>query len=107
VAKLDTRPVQVLAEHNAPQPMRDGTVLRADVYCRAEGGPFPVLLIRTPYGEQMLRAGAPIVPAVDTGFAVVLQHCRGTGASDGDFVTFENEAADGVDTIEWCARQPW
>ncbi len=107
MAELDIRPVPVLAEHNSPQPMRDGTVLRADVYRRAEGGPFPVLLIRTPYGEQMLRAGAPIVPAVDAGFAVVLQHCRGTGASDGGFVTFENEAADGVDTIEWCARQPW
>jgi uncharacterized protein len=107
VARLDIRPVQVLAEHNAPQEMRDGTVLRADVYRRAEAGPFPVLLMRTPYGEQMLRAGAPVVPAVDAGFAVVLQHCRGTGTSDGDFVTFENEADDGVDTVEWCARQPW
>jgi hypothetical protein len=29
---------------------------------------------------------------------VVVQHCRGTGASDGEFATFENEAADGADT---------
>ncbi len=97
----------VLAEHNTAVEMRDGTLLRADLYRRAEGGPFPVLLMRTPYGEQMLRAAAPVIPAIDAGFAVVLQHCRGTGTSDGEFVTFENEAADGVDTIEWCARQPW
>ena len=54
----------------------------------------------------MVRS-APVLPAVEAGFAVVVQHCRGTGMSDGDFVTFEDEAADGVDTVEWCARQPW
>jgi uncharacterized protein len=107
LAKLDMPATSVLAEHNTAVEMRDGTLLRADLYRRADGGPFPALLMRTPYGEQMLRAAAPVIPAIDAGFAVVLQHCRGTGTSDGDFVTFENEAADGVDTIEWCARQPW
>lgn len=106
MAKLDVPAVEVLAKHNTPAQMRDGTILRADVYRRAAGGPFPVLLIRNPYGEPMVRS-APVRPALDAGFAVVVQHCRGTGASDGDFVTFENEAADGADTIEWCARQPW
>ncbi len=107
MAKLDVRAVPVLADHNTPVEMQDGTRLRADIYRAAEGGPFPALLIRTPYGEQMLRAAAPVIPAIDAGFAVVVQHCRGTGTSDGEFVTFENEAADGTDTIEWCARQPW
>jgi putative CocE/NonD family hydrolase len=107
MAKLDMPAVPIVAEHNTPIEMRDGTQLRADVYRAAEGGAFPVLLIRSPYGEQMLRAGAPVIPAIDAGFAVVIQHCRGTGASDGEFVPFEREAADGVDTIEWCARQPW
>jgi putative CocE/NonD family hydrolase len=107
VAKLDVPAVAIVAEHNTPIEMRDGTQLRADVYRAAEGGPFPVLLIRTPYGEQLMRGIIPVVPAIDAGFAVVLQHCRGNGTSDGDFVTFENEAADGFDTVEWCARQPW
>jgi uncharacterized protein len=106
VAKLDLPSVPLLAEHNAPAGMRDGTVLRADIYRPAQGGPFPVLLVRTPYGEPMAR-GAPVLPAVDAGFAVVLQHCRGTGTSDGEFTPLENESADGVDTIEWCARQSW
>jgi putative CocE/NonD family hydrolase len=107
VAKLDVPAVAMVVEHNTPIEMRDGTQLRADVYRCAEGGPFPVLLIRTPYGEQALRGLTPVIPAVDAGFAVVLQHCRGTGSSDGEFVPFEHEAADGVDTIDWCARQSW
>ena len=106
MAKLSVPAVSVLAEHNAPIEMRDGTVLRADVYRPAVGGPFPVLLMRNPYGEPMIRT-APVIPAVERGLAVVVQHVRGTGTSDGDFVPFENEAADGADTVEWCARQRW
>jgi uncharacterized protein len=106
MAKLNLPAVALQAEHNVPAAMRDGTVLRADLYRAAKGGPFPVFLVRTPYGEPMARS-APIIPAVEAGFAVVLQHCRGTGVSDGEFAVFANEADDGVDTIEWCARQPW
>ena len=107
MAKLDIPAVAIVAEHNTPIGMRDGTRLRADIYRAAEGGSFPVLLIRTPYGEQLMRAGTPILPAIEAGFAVVMQHCRGTGTSDGEFVPFQSEAVDGLDTIEWCARQPW
>lgn len=106
MAKLNLPAVALLAEHNVPAAMRDGTILRADVYRAADGGPFPVLLVRTPYGEPMARS-VPMIPAVEAGFAVVLQHCRGTGASDGDFAVFAREPDDGVDTIDWCARQPW
>src|SRR5262245_3930162 len=96
----------ILVEHNASIEMRDGTRLRADIHRAADGGPCPVLLVRNPYGEPLVRT-LPLVPAIEAGFAVVVQHCRGTGASDGEFVAFESEAADGIDTIEWCARQPW
>jgi uncharacterized protein len=106
VAKLNLSSVPMVVEHNAPAGMRDSTILRADIYRPAVGGPFPVLLVRTPYGEPMVRT-APVLPAVDAGFAVVVQHCRGTGTSDGEFTPFANEPDDGVDTIEWCARQPW
>jgi putative CocE/NonD family hydrolase len=107
VAKLNLTAVALVAEHNTPIDMRDGTRLRADLYRPAQGGPFPVLLVRNPYGEQAMRAAIPVIPAIEAGFAVVLQHCRGTGASDGDFVPFEHEADDGLDTIDWCTRQPW
>lgn len=106
MAKLDIPVVTIVAERNVPAEMRDGTVLRADIYRTNGAHSHPVLLIRNPYGEPMVRT-APVLPAIEADFAVVVQHCRGTGASDGEFVTFENEAADGADTIEWCARQPW
>jgi uncharacterized protein len=106
MAKLDLPTVSLAAEHNVTMPMRDGTLLRADIYRPAQGTTFPALLIRTPYGEPAIRT-APVLPAIDAGFAVVLQHCRGTGTSDGDFTPFEGESDDGVDSIAWCAAQDW
>jgi putative CocE/NonD family hydrolase len=106
MSRLNVKTAAIVVEHNAPIDMRDGTRLRADIHRAAEGGPFPVLLVRTPYGEVMTRT-VPVLPAIEAGFAVVLQHCRGTGSSDGDFVTFEHEADDGLDTVQWCARQSW
>ena len=41
----------VNVEHNASAEMRDGTVLRADVYRPANAGASPVLLCRTPYDK--------------------------------------------------------
>lgn len=95
-----------LLQRRVPIPARDGTVLRATVYRRDDNERHPVLLVRTPYGEAMTRT-VPVQPALDGGFAVVIQDCRGTGESDGDFVPFASEADDGVDTIAWCAAQPW
>jgi putative CocE/NonD family hydrolase len=106
MAKLDLPTATLAVEHNVAMPMRDGTLLRADIYRPAQGTTFPALLIRTPYGEPSVR-NAPLRPAIDAGFAVVLQYCRGTGTSDGDFTPFESESDDGVDSIEWCAAQDW
>ena len=40
-------------ETNVAVPMRDGTILYADIY-RPEGpGPYPILLQRTPYDKTM------------------------------------------------------
>jgi hypothetical protein len=43
----------------------------------------------------------------ESGFAVVLQECRGRHASEGRFAPFLHEAADGGDAIAWVAGQPW
>ncbi|MFF3850821.1 hypothetical protein [Streptomyces sp. NPDC002328] len=39
-------------EVDVPARMRDGTVLRADVYRPGGMGPWPVPLSRLPYGRQ-------------------------------------------------------
>ena len=49
----DTRREQpgIAVERNLECVTRDGTVLRADVYHPADGGRYPTLLNRTPYGK--------------------------------------------------------
>ena len=89
-------------------PMRDGVALRADIYRPAQGGPFPVLVFRTPYGKHNAAEGDRIHrKAVERGYAVVLQDVRGRYASDGHFEPYRQERADGYDTIEWAAAQAW
>ena len=46
-----TVPLAVEVQHNVMVPMRDGVNLAADVYLPDGPGPFPVLLVRTPYDK--------------------------------------------------------
>ena len=92
-------------------PMRDGVELSGDVWMPSEGGPFPTIIIRTPYlktmaiGDFTLAGWATYF--AERGYAVVMQDVRGRGDSDGDFDFFFQEGEDGYDTIEWMAAQPW
>lgn len=102
--------MRILVERNVLVAMRDGTRLRADVWRPDGQGRAPVLLQRTPYDKSAsLLAHAPLEPAraVEAGYAVVIQDVRGRFASDGTFEPFGQEIADGFDTVEWAAAQPW
>ena len=96
-------------EKNVPIPMRDGTVLRADVRRPTRDGKYPVLIFRTPYskdeGDQDNEK--TFSEAVKRGYAMVIQDVRGRFESEGEFVPYQNEGKDGYDTIEWAASQPW
>ena len=95
-------------EHDVAVTMRDGIVLRADVWRPRGAGPFPVLLYRTPYGKSAAQSDyTTFGKAVERGYAVVMQDVRGRFASDGEFEPYRHEGRDGYDTIEWAARQPW
>ncbi|MBE1534717.1 CocE/NonD family hydrolase [Actinomadura algeriensis] len=106
MTKLDRPAVPVTTTLDQPIEMRDGTILRADVHRPAAGGTHRTVLVRGPYGEQVFRS-QPIGAFLHAGMAVVLQHCRGRGSSDGEFVPWENEGRDGADTVAWIAAQPW
>ncbi len=89
-------------------PMRDGTILRADIWLPSAEGRFPTLVYRTPYGKQFAaKEWTTFDKAVAHGYAIVIQDVRGRYASDGEFVPYQNEGKDGYDTIEWAAKQPW
>ncbi len=85
--------------------MRDGTQLATDLY-RPEGeGRFPIILSRTPYNKLLTEPQAQYYAR--RGYVFAAQDCRGRFASQGEWEPFVNEKADGYDTIEWLARQPW
>jgi putative CocE/NonD family hydrolase len=89
-------------------PMRDGVLLRADLYRPAGAGPFPVLVFRTPYGKHHAALSDGVhAKAVARGYAVLMQDVRGRYASEGHFDPYRQERKDGYDTIEWAAAQPW
>src|SRR5256885_5843626 len=62
-------------------PMRDGVKLVADVYLPAGRGPWPVILIRTPYNRA---AGEGAARPFRDHYAVVVQDTRGRYGSGGE-----------------------
>ena len=59
------------AEANVAVQMRDGVVLRADVYRPNAPGPFPTLVYRTPYGKDFFAKSTILAAALARGYAVV------------------------------------
>jgi uncharacterized protein len=98
----------VVVGRDVPAPMRDGTVLRADVYRPEEPGEYPVLLQRTPYDKRVAQQITYQHPAwyARQGYVVVVQDSRGRYTSDGEFRPFLDEATDTADTIAWAAQLP-
>lgn len=97
---------QITIDFDVPARMRDGVVLRANVY-RPEGeGQWPVLLTRLPYGKDF-PLGSSVLDAAQVarrGYVVIVQDTRGRMMSEGEWSPFVNEALDGYDTIEWAAH---
>jgi len=53
---LDAQDTSFTRDTNVAVPMRDGVILRADVWRPAADGKYPVLLYRTPYGKHAATA---------------------------------------------------
>lgn len=87
--------------------MRDGVRLSADLYLPEAAGPFPTVLLRTPYDnntEPNIQKGRRLA---GYGYACVIQDCRGRYDSEGEYYPFVDDAQDGFDTQEWIGAQPW
>jgi putative CocE/NonD family hydrolase len=98
---------EIRIELDVPATMRDGTVLRANVFRPVDGGPFPVLVTRHPYDKNVMEAGyLDFKTLVRAGYIVVAQDSRGRFASDGEWLPWKYERDDGYDTIEWAASMP-
>ncbi|MER9708598.1 CocE/NonD family hydrolase [Mesorhizobium sp. M0204] len=111
-------------------PMRDGINLATDVYLPEGPGPFPIILIRTPYGKNSYRpawvaesASPLVVPGreaitrprcnnpvdvfVGGGYAVVIQDNRGKFESEGVYRYTLSNRRDFEDTAKWLDAQSW
>ncbi|NET49851.1 MAG: CocE/NonD family hydrolase [Merismopedia sp. SIO2A8] len=98
----------VLPKQTHSMRTRDGVRLDADVYYPEGNGPFPVLLMRQPYGRAIASTIVYAPPSwyAAHGYIVVIQDVRGRGTSEGEFSLFANEVKDGVDTVRWAAALP-
>jgi uncharacterized protein len=98
----------VTVERDVAVPMRDGVRLYADVFRPAGDGPFPVLILRTPYEKQDALTYSYAHPSwyAAHGYVVVVQDTRGRYRSEGVWEPFRNEPRDGFDTVLWASRFP-
>jgi uncharacterized protein len=127
----------MIVDRDVAVPMRDGAVLRANVFRPDTPGMFPVLMTLGPYGkdvhlsrfmpeawEALKRRHPEILEAssckylvfetpdpemwAPEGYVVVKVDSRGSGKSPGRLdVNSPAEFRDFYDAIEWAAVQPW
>ena len=87
--------------------MPDGVVLLADYYAPRSGSMFPTLLVRSPYGRKGFFSALAALPYAERGYQVLIQSCRGTAGSGGQFLYARHEHDDGLATIAWIKQQDW
>jgi len=89
--------------------MRDGVRLATDVYLPQGEGPWPVVLMRTPYSRR--AAGPGLAGLTKDGYAAVIQDVRGRFDSEGEAIAFFDDGwgkhQDGYDTMAWMVKQKW
>ncbi len=100
----------VVIEKDLKIPMRDGVRLAADVYRPARDGKpapgrFPTLLTRTPYDKNGVKGEGTYY--AERGYVVVANDIRGRYASEGTWRLIVDDPQDGLETVEWIARQDW
>ncbi|MGO8728536.1 MAG: CocE/NonD family hydrolase, partial [Streptosporangiaceae bacterium] len=97
----------VAVERGIAVPAGDGVTLVTDHYVPLTDGPRPALLVRSPYGRGFPWDYVYGALFAGQGFHVIIQSCRGTGGSGGEFEPFRDDAADGQAAVAWLRQQEW
>jgi uncharacterized protein len=97
---------KIIVQKNVEGRMRDGVILRADVYRPDTTERLPALLERTPYSKNPGREDSQFHRLAAHGYVVVVQDTRGRYMSDG-VARPHDEGEDGHDTVEWVATLPY
>jgi len=94
----------------------EGASLFTVVCLPQKGEKYPTVIYRTPYVDAAEEMPPEEICAqkleefsywVEAGYAVVFQHCRGRGKSDGDCVPYIYEREDGLALQAWVRKQPF
>lgn len=126
-------PCDVLVEQDVPVALRDGVVIRVDVFRPTDTADCPVIMWYAPYGkrggilnldvlhhparmdvpkewEDGLNAFEAPNPSywVSHGYAVISPDPRGVGSSEGYIYAWgTQQTEDEYDLVEWAAAQSW
>jgi uncharacterized protein len=100
----------VRVQRDAMMITSDGVKLVADIYHPRTTDAAPTILVRIPFTKTFKNGVA--VDAVgkfwaSRGYHVVIQGTRGRYKSGGDFYPLLSERRDGIETLQWLARQTW
>ena len=91
--------------------MPDGVKLYTYGVRPAPGTKCPIVIMRNPYVPEKRVDLAAFARSqagnLTRGYAYLVQHCRGCGMSEGDWIPYENERADGLALLEWVRKLPW
>lgn len=86
---------------------KDGLHLYTRVSVPKGSSKCPTVLKRTPY-ESIPEQIPPDTcdSLLQAGYAIITQHCRGRGGSEGDCVPYLHEGEDSLDLIRWACKLP-
>lgn len=129
---VEPPPAGILFERDLQVRVRDGTILRLNVFRPESAGRYPVLMSAHPYSKdrlayrlppmyRLLRQSEPFTLShltgweapdpgrwVPWGYVVINADLRGFFRSEGrGSVLSRQEAEDYFDLIEWASAQPW
>lgn len=122
--------VTMIKEKDVDVPLRDGGLVRANVYRPLQPGKYPVIMTYGPYGKDFSYADFHVesyaqlpddqkgpesaweTPHPDywtaQGYVVVRADERGIGSSPGFLDTMSDQtSSDFAEVIEWAAEQEW
>jgi uncharacterized protein len=106
------RPAQygVQVERDVAMTTSDSVKLVSDIYRPKTDGAVPTILVRIPFSNTfkngLIADGVGRFWA-SRGYIVVVQGTRGRFKSGGAFYPLRHERQDGIETLQWLARQPW
>lgn len=109
---LGMRPPEfaVQIERGVTMMTSDGVALVSDIYHPQRVLRTPTILVRLPYSKTFVNTlFATVVGRLwaERGYRVVMQGTRGRYQSGGHYYPLRRERHDGIETLEWLAKQSW